>query len=444
MFRKIRGFLPLVFLIACLGLAAAGCNRTAAALPPTVSSGQAWPQFQNDLYNDGVTGAAAPLSAPATAWKQQVGNNTMTGVNVVPLVAGGRVYVLDALGELWAFDAGTGTQRWATQLSATGKQFQLATPAVDGDTLYAATNDGHVEAVDAASGAVEWSQALPLASPSSQLNTPVKVAGGKLYVGAWSPDPTSDEDYYCLDAASGNPGIGSNYQVPNSASPGGYYWAGACIVGRCLIFGSDSSTLTCLDKDSGARLDAVNLKTIVPGAQEVRSSVSYDPASGLLFLTDQATKEGSCWAFGLDAASGKLTPRWHTRLGFSTSTPAVYGGRVYVGTGIYSIRGGLYCLNEDSGKVIWKFLPTSGGGAVSVPGVQASPVVSVQDGTPHIYFSTICEHSTVYCLDQNGHQVWQFTDQDATYTLQGVAVADGRLYFGNDGGWLYALKQSAG
>jgi outer membrane protein assembly factor BamB len=176
----------------------------------------------------------------------------------------------------------------------------------------------------------------------------------------------------------------------------------------------------------------------------VRSSVSYDPSSSLVFLTDQATTAGSCWAFAFDPATGKLTNQWHTRLGFSTSTPAVYGGRVYLGTGIYSIKGGLYCLDEASGSVVWKFLPTSGGGAVSVPGVQASPVVAVQNGAPHIYFSTICEHSTVYCLDQNGHQVWQFHDSDSTYALQGVAVADGWLYFGNDGGWVYALRMAAG
>ena len=403
-----------------------------------------WPQFQGDLYNDGLTTAAVPLSVPATAWKQQAGNNTMSGIDAAPLVAGGSVFVLDTFGKLWAFDAGTGAQQWATQLSATRMKFQLATPADDSGTLYAASNDGHVYAVDAASGNIKWDQALPLASSSSQLNTPVKVADGKLYVGAWNPDATSDEYYYCLDAATGNPGIGGNYQVPNSASPGGYYWAGACIVGSDLIFGSDHSTLTCLDKDSGALRDRVGLTRIVPGAQAVRSSVSYDPSSSLVFLTDQATTAGSCWAFAFDPATGKLTNQWHTRLGFSTSTPAVYGGRVYLGTGIYSIKGGLYCLDEASGSVVWKFLPTSGGGAVSVPGVQASPVVAVQNGAPHIYFSTICEHSTVYCLDQNGHQVWQFHDSDSTYALQGVAVADGWLYFGNDGGWVYALRMAAG
>ena len=412
----------------------------AVLLPATCfASGTDWTQFQNDLCNSGMTTNPCPLTTPVVGWKQQVGNTTMAGIDVETLVAGGNVYALDAMGMAWAFDAQTGAQVWATQLSCTGTKFQLATPAYDSGKLYMATNDGHVYALDATSGSVLWDQAMTLASPKSQLNTPVKCAGGKIYVGAWNHDAKSDEYYYCLDAATGNPGIGSQYQMPNTASPGGYYWAGACFVDKYMIFGSDSSVVTCLDQDTGALLDSVDLKQIVPGAKEIRSSVSCDSANNLIFLTDQATQSGCCWAFGLDPATGKLTPKWHTQLGFSTSTPAVYNGRVYVGTGIYSLRGGVYCLDESTGSVIWKYIAT-GQGAASVPGVQASPVISVRNGAPYIYFPTIWEHSSVICLNQNGNQVWEFQDKDCTYILQGVAAAGGWLYFGNDGGWLYALQ----
>ena len=440
-FKKIKPFLFAAFFIACLLLLTAGCAGRPTTMPPPLleSACGAWPQFQNDLYNSGVTTASAPVSDPAVAWKQRVGNNDMAGVNVAPLVAGGNVYVLDAFGKAWAFEAKTGARKWTTQLSAGRMKFQLATPACDSGRLYVATNDGYVYALDAADGRVLWRKNVKLASEASQLNTTVKCTGGKIYVGAWTPDAASNEYYYCLDATTGKPGIGRKYRVPNTAAPGGYYWAGSCVVERCLIFGSDRSVLTCLDKDSGELLDSVDLKTIVPEAKEIRSSVSYDPDTRMLFLTDQARNDGSCWAFSLDPDTGKLTHRWHTRLGFSTSTPAVYNGRLYVGTGIYSIKGGVYCLEEQTGNVIWRFLHTDEG-ATSVPGVQASPVVSVQNGSPYIYYATIWEDSSVFCLDQNGKQVWEFNDQDSTYILQSVAVADGCLYFGNDGGWVYALQ----
>jgi outer membrane protein assembly factor BamB len=439
--KKIKPFLSAAFFIACLLLLAAGCaGRTTVAPPPPLDSTRGtWPQFQNDIFNSGVTTAPAPLSAPSVAWKQRVGNNDMAGVNVAPLVAGGNVYILDAFGAAWAFDAGTGARKWATQLSEAGMNFQLATPAYDDGRLFLACNDGYVYALDAAGGRILWKKNIKLASKDSQLNTAVKCAGGKIYVGAWNPDARSDEYYYCLDAATGKPGIGRKYRVPNTAAAGGYYWAGSCVAECCLIFGSERSVLTCLDKDSGQLLDSLDLKDIEPEAKEIRSSISCDPGAGMIYLTDQARNDGSCWAFDLDPTTGKLTYRWRTRLGFSSSTPAVYNGRLYVGTGTFSLRGGLYCLDAQTGSVLWEFLPT-GKEVTSVPGVQASPVVSAQNGVPYIYFPTTWENSSVICLDQDGNQLWEFRDRDATYTLQGVALADGWLYFGNDRGLVYALR----
>ena len=430
MFKKKALLLFMAVLVACLLLPSAGWT--------TGSNFRTSSPLQRSFHNDGVTIAPAPLNNPEAAWKQRVGNNDMAGVSVTPLVAGGRVFVLDNSGKAGAFDAGTGVQKWVTQLSLDGQKLQLATPAYDSGRLYVATNDGHVCALAGEDGKVLWDTALPLAAETSQLSTPVKYAGGKLYVGAWNADAGVSESYYCLDAASGEPGIGDKYQVPNTAAPGGYFWAGSCVVGRCLIFGSERSVLTCLDKDSGELLDAVDLKAIVPEAKEIRSSVRYDPDAGMLFLTDQARNDGCCWAFSLDPDTGRLTHRWHTRLGFSTSTPAVYNSRLYVGTGFYSLRGGLYCLEESTGKEIWKFI-VPGETPASVPGVQASPVVSVQNGVPYIYFPTLWENSSVFCLDQNGRTLWEFRDE-TSYIHQDVTVAaEGWLYLGCDNG-LYALK----
>jgi uncharacterized protein YjdB len=430
MLRKRALLLFMAFLIACLTLPAAVGGAG-------VNSGLS-PQIQKSVYNDGVTAAPAPLNNPAAAWTQTVENGSVAGISVKPLVAGDSVFVLDNNGKVLAFDAGTGVQKWASQLSFTGKKLQLASPSYDSGRLYVATNDGHVCALDAAGGKVLWDTALPLVSETSQLSTTVKCAGGKLYVGAWNSDVKSDEYYYCLDAATGKPGIGQIYQAPNTAAPGGYFWAGACVAERCLIFGSERSVLTCLDKDSGQLLNSVDLKDIVPEAKEIRSSISCDPSAGMIFLTDQARNDGSCWAFGLDPATGKITYKWRTRLGFSTSTPVACNGRLYVGTGMYSMRGGLYCLEESTGKEIWKFM-APGETPGSVPGVQASPVVSVQNGAPYIYFPTIWENSSVFCLEQNGSPLWEFKDQ-TSFIHQGVAVsAEGWLYFGGDNG-LHALK----
>jgi len=185
MLKKTKPLL-LFILLACLLLPAAGW-----ADGGPVSGGGVWPQFQNDLYNDGVTLDPAPVYQPAAGWVQPAGGAALGSINATPVVAGGDVFVLDDAGKAWAFDAKTGARNWVTQLNASGQKLQLAMPAYDSGRLYLATNDGQVYALDAASGKILWDHALPLASSSSQLNTPVKCAGRKIYLGAPIPARTS-------------------------------------------------------------------------------------------------------------------------------------------------------------------------------------------------------------------------------------------------------------
>jgi outer membrane protein assembly factor BamB len=427
----------------------------AVLLPATCfASGTDWTQFQYDLYNNGVTLDPAPITSPSLGWKQQVGNATMSGIDSIPLVAGGNVFVLDATGMAWAFNATTGVKQWSTQLNGTGSQ--LATPVYNGGWLYMATNNGYVYQLNAATGAIAWtanlsyqSQAPPAGciACNSQMNTTVKYNNGLVYVGAWNAGSSTNEYYYCLNANTGQPGIGAQYQMPNTASPGGYYWAGACFVGNYMIFGSDNVTLTCIDANTGAFYSQVAMSSAVPADTPangcfIRSSVSYDPANDMLFFTDEG---GYCWGFQLDTSTGGLTWKWDKMIGFSTSTPAICNGNLYVGYGnVYGSGGGVYCLNESTGSVNWQYIATGNGQPSSGGAVQASPAISVQSGAPDVYFTTNSANSQVYCLDQHGDQVWDYAEQEpsgpARYTLQGVAISNGWLYFGNDSGYLYALQ----
>jgi len=394
-----------------------------------------WEQFQKDVYNSGRTTSPAPAADITEGWRRQAGGTGMAGVNATPLVAEGKVFALDALGGMYAFEVKTGQQLWKTDLSCTFMKFQLATPAYAGGRLYVATNDGHVYALDAGSGKIIWDKAI--ADPKDQLNTPVKYADGKVYVGAWGSWSEDNRRYFCLDASSGDV-----LWQRKSTSGGGYYWSGACAVGDYLIFGDESAVLTCVDKDTGQWIDEKKLKEITDGAKWIRSSVAYSPETKRVYFSDEG---GHCWVFDFDSQTGKLAYKWHKKIGrVSTSTPAVYGGKVYVGTGTYAAAGKLHCLNEATGEIIWEFTPTDEGEcASSVPGVQASPSISIQNGKPYIYFLTNCESGTAYCLDESGNKLWSYTSREkgaaGGYTTSSVAIANGWAYFGNDGGWLYAL-----
>lgn len=106
------------------------------------------------------------------------------------------------------------------------------------------------------------------------------------------------------------------------------------------------------------------------------------------------------------------------------------------------VQGGLFCLEEATGKELWKFIPPEVG-KYSKPGVESPPSLSLQNGKVYLCFIANGENATVCCLAKSGEELWSFTSPEAGtsggYATSGVAVADGWLYFGNDGGWVYVL-----
>jgi outer membrane protein assembly factor BamB len=453
----------LAVLVCAIGLAAWPANNAAWA-----ESINDWEQFQNDLYNSGVATSPAPLSSVTKGWKVQVGHTDpaqmAAGVNNTPLVADGKVLVIGALADTWLLDAKTGDTVWTKQLSSLKQDFQLATPVYSGGAYFVATNDGHVYALAAGDGTELWQKDLfqyavdaglsacflNTLRNNAQLNSPLKYDNGKIYLGVWSTSQTDLNYYFCLNAANGEVLWGR--KGASTISPVlGYYWSGPCVIGDYLLYGDQDNYITCVNKTTGATVSEIELTDIDPDGYWVRCSVSYSPETGCVYFGDE---HGYLWAFDFNNATGQLTYRWHEKLGIIiNSTPAIYNGRLYVGTNLYTKQGDLYCLNAATGDEIWKFTPEmkSGNdpsGYYSEPGIQASPSIYVKDGRPYIYFTTICASSTVYCLDENGQKVWEFENDEAGlsegYTTCSIAVSDGWVYFGNDGGYVYGLTTAQG
>ena len=362
------------------------------------------------------------------------------GVDVVPIVVDGKVFVIDEVGYVWAFDAKSGEIEWVKSLSCRGNQFQLATPAYGEGKLFLATNDGHVYALNPEGGHVRWSKKI--AETYDQLNTPVTYADGKVYVGSYKSDngDNSTGVYYCLNATTGE-------VVWNRTSDTGkgYYWTGACVIGDYLVYGDRASVVTSVYTNNGTAIDAINITTSakIPfnnsDAGGIRSSVAY--SEGSCYFTSEG---GYVWAIGFNESTGEFTEEgWafavDDEIGYAASTPAIYDGRVYMGAGKYSTGGKLYCLDQaDNGTEIWN-LTVNGG-------IKASPAISVQHGKPYIYFTTNFKNSSVYCVDEARNEMWNYTTEEANssagYILQGVAIYDGYVYFGNDGGYVYGLNES--
>ena len=420
-----------------------------------------WQQFQRDEANTGI--ANEKILGHSVAWSAYTHTDpwNMAGINVVPIVAGDNVYVLDVLGCIWSFNAITGAENgneiYNLFIGTGPPYFQLSTPAYGADRIYfgmsSGDNKGHVFAVLANDVTTQvWERTI---NESEQINTPITYDNGKIYFGTWNGTTcnTYSGTYYCLDAANG-----SEVWNHTAGENNGYNWAGACIIGDFIVFGDNLGNITCLNKNTGALVDEENIKDENLTAEAIRSSVSCNPTyhnatCGRVYFTDATvcgtSLTGRLWAYDFNTTTGDLSYAWHTPLNtVSKSTPVVYDGRIYVGDGSYQDNGRLYCIYESNGTIEWYFEVPDNNDPNSNPGITASPVISVDGNELYIYFTTNCQNGRLYCISETGNLRWYYEPTEdpecGEYILQGVSVynnsnGDMRVFFGNDAGNLYAL-----
>lgn len=139
-----------------------GTERTASTaaqpLPPPATNAE-WTQTNAQASH--ASGHLAGPASPTLAWRADAGEGAGGGTAITgaPIVAGGRVFTLDAAARLSAFDAGSGSAAWRTDLSPAGEDGDEGFGgglATDGRLVYATTGFGEVLGVDAGSGEIAW------------------------------------------------------------------------------------------------------------------------------------------------------------------------------------------------------------------------------------------------------------------------------------------------
>ena len=408
---------------------------------PVLALASDWPQFQKDEVNSGWTTDPAPTAEPIKAWKNFThgkGDESCSsgGIDVPPLVAEGKVFVIDCCADLWAFNATTGAYLWDNPLGSTCS-FYLPTPTYHDGIVYVVISG--ITAVYANSGTIREHADLPM-GPS-----PLAYADSKIYAGSFNSSAETLEDsgrYYCVNASNVSDVIWESTPIHVTA---GHYWAGAAVIGDYIVFGDDDAYVTCLNKSTGEYVDHVNLSEAfgTPGFAEIRSSVTWNETTGRIYFTAKwPSTNGYAYAINFDSGTGKFNASagWCTDISYSTSTPVVYDGKVYVGTGgMYGGAEGVRCLNEADGTILY---------STTLPYVvQASPALSIQDGHKYIYFTNNVADGKAYCYEDVGNAfeerwIWDPPAPDNQHILQGVAISDGYVYFGTDYGYIYALKST--
>ncbi|MEL4306249.1 PGF-pre-PGF domain-containing protein [Methanococcoides sp. LMO-2] len=395
-------------------------------LPSMACAASNWYQFQMDEVNSGVTGDQSPISAPwdedYMSWEKQL----PSGIDCTPIVVDELVYVATADNTVFAIDKETGETEWESTSSGSG--FLVSNLAYGNGMIFVPTMNGYIYAFDADDGDEEWNVKVS----DKQLNTPVKYYNKKIYFGDCSVSgagsTSSDGTYYCYDD-DGNL-IWSRPSTTNT----GYYWAGAAIKEDYLIYGDDGSNLVSVNKNTGDTIDEIDISSVFGfDVNEIRSSILYN--DNRVYFT---SKSGHCYAIGFDTNTGMFdtSDKESTSIGYTTSTPAIYKGRIYVGN-----INGLACLKASDLSKVWDY--SANGEVKSSPSI--SDHYDAGDGEIYIYFTTNAEKGKVYCVkdyadNTNPEKQWSYGDSDKTaWSLAGVAISDGWVYYGTDSNYLFGM-----
>jgi outer membrane protein assembly factor BamB len=123
------------------------------------------------------------------------------------------------------------------------------------------------------------------------------------------------------------------------------------------------------------------------------------------------------------------------------STPTVVGNRVYVTSaevGVFADRGAIYCLDADTGGVVWRSVPRGYRATFSSPSVAGNRLV-VGEGLH------LTRDARVVCLDldRNGAVLWEY--RTASHVESSPLIHNGRVYVGagDDGYYCLDLEPDA-
>ena len=216
------------------------------------------------------------------AWRRTLGPSESS-----PLVAGGKVYVGDWSGKVYAFAEHTGRPLWSTTL---GGQVKGGVSA-SGNRLFVGDYSGHAYSLDARTGRVIWrASSQPRFGSTGTFYATPAVAYGRVYLGA------TDGKVYSFGATSG--------RLRWSQSTGGYVYSSAAVWRDRIYAGSYSHRFTCFDAATGNVIWQFTANGPISGSPTVIAGrVYFATLAGRTYALN-ATTGRLVWTF----PDGKYTP----------------------------------------------------------------------------------------------------------------------------------------
>lgn len=292
-----------------------------------------WPQKGGNAAH--AVGHVAYSGALSPVWAVNVGqgNSRKNRTNADPVVAGGRVFTLDAAARVSATGTNGGTL-WQTDLTPPTDRSGDASSgglAYGDGAVFATSGYGELVALDPATGAVRWRQNV-----ESGIAGAPTVAGGKVFVAA------RDGTAWAVGASDGRvtwtaPGLGARAGLPGAAAP--------TISGDKVIFPFASGELLALNVADGAPV----WQGFVAGQRLGRAYASVSDLTGEPVAAGGVVYAGSSAGrlAALDAEKGTIL--WSAPEG--ASSPVVLaGGSLF----LVNDEDQLMRLNASSGAETWR------------------------------------------------------------------------------------------
>lgn len=280
-------------------------------------------------------GNVAFAGAGTQLWAASIGrgDSRRTRIYADPVVAGGRVFTLDADAAVTA-SGSNGGALWRTDLTPGADHAGDASGgglAYEGGRVYATTGFGELVALDAASGAVVWRQKFDIAVGGAPT-----VADGMVFVAA------RDATAWAVRASDGK----VQWQLPGTPARSGVMGVSApAVSGGTVVFPFASGEMIAVDIKTGTQLwSATVAGTRLGRAYASVSDLTGDPviADGIVFA---GSAGGRLAAF--DEKSGNQL--WVANDG-ALSPPVVAGGAVFV----VNDEDQLERLDAATGAVTWR------------------------------------------------------------------------------------------